>query len=143
MKNLDLSVIGDAIHRECNQKYFTFFLKKIQDEAEKIGITFSQVNSSFSFSDLNIQIQKRIEIVFTVSRIYYLFPKLSYDRALSWALDDLETGYSERFILEIFNALSEENVYIHPPQFLEEISNFDENTFMKNQLEIYYSKTPL
>jgi hypothetical protein len=135
--NLDLSILGDVIHKECNQKYFSYLLHCIQQEAEEIGIVFNQKKTNFEFKDLNQNVKRRLEIVFSICRIYYLHPKISRSRALDWVLDDIETGYPERFVYEIFDALSEEKVYLHYPNILDE-SPLEEKSFIDSRLETYF-----
>lgn len=134
--NLDLSIISDVVHKECNIKYYSSLLQGIQQEAEKIGIVFNQKKSKLGFNDLNFNVKRKLEITFTLCRIRFLFPKMTHSRAVDWVLDDIETGYSERFLCEIFEALNTENVYLHYCNTLDE-SSFDEKSYIDSQIENY------
>lgn len=140
MRDCDLSAISDVVHASCNHRFYEILLQAVQKEATKMGVVFNQKKSSMSFADIHEQIKIKLQIALTCSRIRYLNPKLDFDTALNWVLDDMDNGYGEKLLSEIFSAVSLEGVYIHcdnsylfDPFF--EIEKFITETF--NKLGLY------
>lgn len=140
MRDLDLSAISDVVHASCNHRFYGVLLQAVQKEAAKMGVIFNQKKSSMLFADLDEQIKIKLQIALTCSRIRYLNPKLDFDTVLDWVLDDMNNGYGENLLSEIFTAVSLEGVYIHCDNSYLLDPFFETEIFITeklNQLELY------
>lgn len=133
-RGLDLSAISDVVHSSCNHRFYEILLQALQKEATKIGIVFDQKKSNILFAELHGQIKIKLQIAITCSRIRYLNPKLNFDTALNWVLDDIDNGYGEKLLSEIFSAVSLEGVYIHCDNSYIFDPSFETEEFIKDKL---------
>lgn len=130
MNKLDLSVLGDVVHARCNEDFFSSLLFFIQQEAEKLGITFRQQYSDTRINTLPRWVEEKLSAIFSVARYNHLYGKIELDTSLKWVKDDYLDGYAVNFLTSIFKALEKEHVYIHFVHFNNPINNENINIFI-------------